>query len=299
MKLINSSVEIIHQDPGLIGVYKQIEKAARTCYKSEDKITDDSYKKFLKMLYDRGHWACFEQGTVYLNIPASGFGSIRHHDYVINPYSKTAIDGTNYCIVTNFRVLLENNWLDDLKYFCEPTEYHEKRICVKFILSNGIGREFTRHRAFSFMQESTRYVRYDGSKESKDITFIVPSHLDLPDAYYTYWDGDWCISYNANELPNKIAMSAEDNNVVSNWLFALDAVEKYYKILLNQGWSPQQARGVLNLDAKTELVMTGTISQWKEFFKLRCDKAAHPDAQRLANLLKEQFINENLIDPIN
>lgn len=54
-----------------------------------------------------------------------------------------------YAYVTlNYRHIVENNWLDDLKYLCEPTEYHEKRITVRFTTSNGIMREFTRHKDF-------------------------------------------------------------------------------------------------------------------------------------------------------
>jgi hypothetical protein len=63
---------------------------------------------------------------------------------------------TRVYITTNYRVLYENNWLDDLKYLCEPTEYHEKRITVKFICDRGVSHEFVRHRVFSFAQESTR-----------------------------------------------------------------------------------------------------------------------------------------------
>ena len=42
MKLINPSVEIVKQDFGILGIFKQIEKAARLCYKSEDRTTDNS-----------------------------------------------------------------------------------------------------------------------------------------------------------------------------------------------------------------------------------------------------------------
>lgn len=69
MKLIDSSYEIIEQAPGLMGVYKQIEKAARTAYKSEDKITDDSALKMVEALCKSNHGACLEHGTIYLSIP--------------------------------------------------------------------------------------------------------------------------------------------------------------------------------------------------------------------------------------
>mgnify|MGYP003592576183 CR=1 FL=1 len=59
-----------------------------------------------------------------------------------------------------------------------------------------------------------------------------------------------------------------------------------YITLLNNGWTPQQARTILPNAIKTEILMTGFKSDWEGFFKLRCDKAAHTDMQILANKLK-------------
>lgn len=68
-------------------------------------------------------------------------------------------------------------------------------------------------------------------------------------------------------------------------------IEGVYKSLLDMGYKPQEARVVLPNATKTELVMTGFESDWENFFELRCSKAAHPDAQKLANELKELLIN--------
>lgn len=168
MKLIKADFNIIEQGPGIDGVYKIIEQAGRTCYKSEDKITEDSAKEFVDRMIKSGHGAMLEHGTVYLAMPmetmlpieANGWGK-----YTKNPYSKgfkvCNVDGQKrVAITTNFRVLVENGWLDDLQYICEPTEYHEKRITVKFTTDQGILREFTRHRVFSFAVESTRQWRH-------------------------------------------------------------------------------------------------------------------------------------------
>ena len=69
MRLIKPNVEIIEQQPGLEGMYKQIELAGRTCYRSEDKITEDSAKGFVDRMIKSGHGAMLEHGTVYLRIP--------------------------------------------------------------------------------------------------------------------------------------------------------------------------------------------------------------------------------------
>lgn len=148
MKLIKSSFEILEQEPGVEGIYKQVEKAGRTAYKSENYITEDSAEKFVNMIKSLNHGACLEHGTVYLAVPieANIWGK-----YYKNPYSKgfkiCEINGERrVAITTNYRVLCEHNWLDDLQYLCEPTEYHEKRITVKFICDRGVSHEFVRHK---------------------------------------------------------------------------------------------------------------------------------------------------------
>lgn len=160
MKLIKPDFNIIEQEPGVEGIYKIIEQAGRTCYLSTDKITKDSAKKFVEMLNVRHHLSVYEHGTVYLKIDFDYVDFSEKYDipilpdiidrYLNNKYSKCIIKERNYntaYITTNYRVLVENNWLDDLKYLCEPTEYHEKRVTVKFICDRVTGESFLRHRA--------------------------------------------------------------------------------------------------------------------------------------------------------
>lgn len=80
-----------------------------------------------------------------------------------------------------------------------------------------------------------------------------------------------------------------------NFLFALDSCEQMYLSLIKQGWQPQQARNVLPLATKCEMIMTGFASDWKHFFYLRTPVNAHPQARELAIPLKEEFIKRNLI----
>lgn len=287
MKLVEQSFEIIPQEAGLEGIYKQIEKAGRTCYKSEDKITEDSAKKFVDMLTTNCHGAMLEHGTVYLTIPdrepdefgRMDYGHVGVGNYSANKYSKVTYRNysqepnetqKDYCskiprtttyVTTNLRVLVENGWMDDLQYISEPTEYHEKRITVKFTTDQGILREFTRHRVFSFAVESTRYCNYSKDKFGNEITFIVP------------W---WC-TLNKN------------GNTEREFYNALQFAEDYYFKMLELGWKPQQARNVLPLATKCDMIMTGFVSDWKHFFELRCDTAAHPQARELAVPLQNYF----------
>lgn len=143
MKLIKPSFEIWEQPSGLEGVYKRIERAGRVCYKSEDKITDTSAKSFVDRMIKSGHGAVLEHGTVYLRIPMGkaydGFSdNWVHVQYAYNPYSDVQVTTDGYYITTNYRVLVENGWLDDLQYICEPTKYHTKRYTVKFVCDRGV-----------------------------------------------------------------------------------------------------------------------------------------------------------------
>lgn len=262
MKLIDSSVIVKEQESGIEGAYKQIEWAGRHCYKSLDNITEDSAKEFVDRMIKLGHGAILEHGTIYLTIAKTAMNIGDPIFYIRNKYSKVNEDDYFYYITTNMRVIVENNRLDDLQYQVEPTEHHEKRITAKFICDRGVSHEFVRHRVFSFAQESTRYCNYSKDKFGNEITFIKP----------TWW----------HELGTTHKQDFE---------IFLEYCEEQYLEFMDQGWKPQQARQVLPNATKTELVMTGFESDWEGFFKLRCSGAAHPDAQKLANELKELLIN--------
>ena len=290
MKLINSSVIVKEQESGIDGVYKQIEWAGRHCYKSLDKITENSAKEFVDRMIKLGHGAMLEHGTVYLTITAT---SPEVRKYEINPYSrvkKISVDGINgrAYITTNYRVLVENKWLDDLKYQCDPTPSHEKCITVKFICDRGVSHEFVRHRVFSFAQESQRYCNYNKDKFNNELTFIKPTWLNIPTGDYTYWDGDWC------DIDNMKIQLPSDNGIADNFLWCLNNAGMQYRLLINKGLKPQEARAILPNATKTELVMTGFESDWEHFFELRCSSAAHPDAKKLADELKSLMNVKNI-----
>lgn len=281
MKLIKSSFEILEQAPGIKGVKQQIERAGRTCYKSENKITDTSCEEFVNRMVNSGHGAMLEHGTIYLYLPIddSNFSELLEK-YTKNKY--TVINKKQF-VTTNYRVLVENGWLDDLQYQCEPTEYHEKRITVKFILPISISREFIRHRTASFAEQSTRYCNYTKDKFDNQLTFIKPYWCNLELGTYSVYDPIVC------KLDEKI--SEKDYTFFMN----LSNVQVDYNNLISAGHLAQEAREILPLCTKTELVMTAFISDWKHFFELRCHSTAHPQARELAIPLKEEFINRNYI----
>lgn len=173
-----------------------------------------------------------------------------------------------YAYVTmNYRHIIENNWLDDLKWLCEPTGHHEKRITVRFVCDRGILAEFTRHRTFSFSAESSRYCDYSRDRFGNEVAFIEP-----------------CWPY-----------GEPLRDGFPEFITALSEAENHYLFLIKKGWKPQQARAVLPNALKTELVMTAFVSDWKHFFHLRCAPSAHPQARELTIPLEEEFKFLNLI----
>lgn len=303
MKLIRPSFEILEQKPRAIvipadmeidprmvreellsSVYRQIEIAGRTCYKSEDKITDTSAKEFVERMVKSGHGAMLEHGTVYLLLNMAS--RQQYFKYCSNPYSVANSTGEAEkgtwlgFVTTNYRVLVENNWLDDLQYICEPGKEHEKRITVKFVCDRGVSHEFVRHRVFSFAQESTRYCNYAKDKFGNELTFIIPRWLSLSNGSYTY------------DYPNgftKDGSKWDSKLELNTFLLSLVRSEAAYLELISQGWVAQQARAVLPNSLKTELIMTGTLTQWEGFFKLRDAESAHPQARELAEPLHAEF----------
>lgn len=185
MQIIEPYYEIMSEIDGL-SILKHIEKCGRTCYKSEDKITDDSCLRFVKMIIGR----C--------------------HESVLEHYSFT----------------------------------------VRFVCDRGVSHELVRHRIASYSQESTRYCNYG----KKGVTFIKP-------------------------IANK------DDDV---WEIAMHNAETTYLRMIDNGYTPQEARAVLPNSLKTEVVMTANLREWRTVLKQRTSKAAHPEMRRLMiPLLKE------------
>lgn len=284
MRLIESKAEYIPQEEGLEGIYKQIELAGRTAYHSQDKITLDSAKDFVDRMIKSKHGAALEHGTVYLKWGAPGiYDKVKGHtvyDYVRNSYSKSRdyltkgsllLGSVEYKITTNYRVLVENNWLDDLQYLCSPTEFHEKRYTMRFTCSRAIANELVRHRTMSFLQESTRYINYSKERHGGEVTCINNPNGQLFPTTYCLMD-------------------------------AYEYAEKAYFKLLENGCSPQQARDVLPNATKTELIMTGFSSDWRHVMDLRLfgkTGAPHPDMvdlmQKAQKAMQEAGIWEDIM----
>lgn len=124
-------------------------------------------------------------------------------------------------------------------------------VSVRIVCDRGVTHELVRHRLCSFSQESTRYANYAQDKFGREITVIRPF----------FWN--------------------QDEQRYQLWLSAMQACENAYLGLVEAGATAQEARSVLPNSLKTEIVTTANLREWRHIFKLRCDKAAHPQMRQV------------------
>lgn len=291
--------EIWNQEPGIDGIYRQVERAGRVCYKSEDHCTAESARPFVERMIKSQHTAMLEHATVYLlyrdgetaSAEQGGDATVEAWQrYERNKFSKVStVDGCHY-VTTNLRVLAENQWLADLDHLTEPLAHHERRVTVHFTTQIATTREFNRHRANSMAEQSTRYCNYSKDKFGNEISINIPE-----------WVRALSVEEPAQidflELAKKVTEGQADD--YENWLFANLAAERAYMNLIALGRKPQEARAILPLDTNTELIHTAFVSDWKHFFDLRAQGttgAPHPDAKVLALPLYDEFCRLGLIE---
>lgn len=287
MKIVQPNIEIIEQAPGMEGALKHIEIVGRTCYKSEDNITDDSCLRFVDILTRNGHFAMLEHATIYLTVPLE-------KEALIDIYEKNAFSrvikpkgDTHAYITTNPRVIIENDWQCDMEYMVPAPTKHARRVTVKFTTQIAISREFNRHRVNSIAEESTRYCNYSKDKFGKEISVSLPSWIH---------EGNIKLCQGSNDIKSLCEDIASTETKwwtsLEYWLFANLAAEYAYNNLIKLGWTAQQARVVLPLDTKTELVHTAFIDDWKHFLDLRyygTTGKPHPDAYILGKMVCDKL----------
>ena len=196
--------------------------------------------------------------------------------YYLNKHSKVKDDGDNYYITTSIEVLVENGWESDLKYICDPTKYHEKRLTVKFICSNNFYNLLT-SKYWYIVRNFSINKNFETSTKDNELTFIIPYWLYYSKQHFTSKDDPSCsirTDLSENEYLVDLLLDAEDTY---NYLV------KYYK------WDLQKARSILPNSLKTELGMTGFESDWKKLFNVVKDE----ELKELLDPLEEEFIKNN------
>ena len=325
MKIINQSVQLIEKPEfaDRMSVLKYLEKIGRVCYKSEDRITDESCVKFIKMLRDRKHWAILEHFIFTFDVPKDLFDKIHQimkfiYDYKVQLYTRyfnesvyVDRDGETHYLVSAsatainnmintpglyidvFMAIAKRLWVEIPELILLPENRESMMLFDKsdesgiiilqphnveqlprnirmqhdwfttlYVTNRAISHEIVRHRPFSYAQESTRYVKYG------DITVTKPM-------------------FDVNTASNETELQK-----YNLWRHAMETSEQTYTKLLDLGAKPQEARGVLPNDLKTEINQTGRLESWVHFFNMRCDNAAHPQMREVAVPLLEQAINQ-------
>lgn len=325
MKIINPTVEYIPQSNNTLkGIYEQIEKAGRTCYKSEDKITESSAEAFVQRIIESNHTAMLEHGTVYMKMTidrTSGSDILRFPWYrnneptklrevfgyvqslfMFNPYSIVNLhhdrdtDTTVMCITTNYRVIIENGWSDMMnELICESTDWHTPRITLKFTTNIGVTREGNRMRANSIAEESTRYCNYTKEKFGSELNICPPvwiNNKDIPD-----WDENQWLDCIVDLLKDGKNPEYVEQDPIYWYGMSIIFAQTAYRNLIRLGWKPQQAREVLPLATKSDVVYTAFPYQWRHFFDLRLfDKTGtpHPNMKHIASLARDILCENNL-----
>ena len=306
MKLIKQSFQFVNQKGfTLKDIYKHIEYCARISYKSQDKITDTSYEKFVNMLKSRGHDRPLEFGTVHLKMSNPQFDALQmlliknkvYNDCWIK-YNVIDTEKEGICyITTNYRYYMELCRYDrGVSEYLDPSDnpLYPRRYTVHMILDRGVMDEFRTHVGLSHLAESTRYVNYSKEKFGSEITFIKPCWLDVPEGKYNH-----CIMVSKNSPDIRVECVGSDeigkyyNIGEDEGLFLNGLVQSeltYLNLINNRKWTPQQARSVLPLGIKSELISCGFKDSWENFFYRRDAPDAHPMAQEIAKPMHQKFI---------
>ena len=295
MKLIKQSFEILEQkDFSLIGIKKFIERCGRVCYKSEDRITDDSYEKFVNMLEKRDHARPLEFGTVHLKMHILYFLRLKNvlciNKMWNNGWIKYHYIGKLAYVTTNYRYYLSiiKVYPDIQKSFdTQDDKLYPRRYTVHFITSRGVMDEFRTHVGLSHLAESTRYCNYDKDRFNNEITCIIPHYC--PDLI----GGN---SYDLYTCKFELTQTEGLSEKSAKWIESMCQAEQDYMDLLNDSCTAQEARDVLPLGIKSELISCGFEDAWSNFFYRRCANDAHPMAREIAIPLQEKFKELNYVN---
>jgi thymidylate synthase (FAD) len=334
IKVVNPSVEIWKQDGyDLESIFKHIARCARVCYQSTPKNKDENAYDFLVRTIFKGndflgfskinvkdrferilaqnaygdvdltslHLSCCEHATVHLKFPTFIPSAVDRcvNVYSHNKYSRSKNHNGYIYVTTNLRVIIENYAIDTLEFIDNTPNcpYYMPRTTVCFITDIGASRELNRHRVNSVSEESTRYCAYDKGKFGKGITVAklpwIPE-IDPEDKGHSYREG----FFNDNEIfdDNTIEEQYTDNWTAVDWfLYGLQICDLVYRKTRELGWTAQQAREILPLNTKTQVVHTAFVDDWEHWIALRSNQVSgkvHPMMNELAKQLVKQVYPE-------
>lgn len=311
MRICFHNVELL-PDQGLL---KNIEVAGRTCYKSEEKITETSAKAFVEMLLGKKHLSVLEHGSIYLTTPSSSPLSLKESPWC---HIEDRKDGKRY-YYTNFRYIYEadpelaiaimkdEHLPEGVEFFIPEKNNPYKRYSFRLITNFKISEQYVRHRVFSHSKESTRYCNYTKDRFDHETTIVVPLGREM-------WFGEVTGKLEGIDEKWYFTPDEESPSLENNWpkdeknRYIIDAMNEdphLHKVLsrsklaeldyfaaIQEGNRPEVARDYLTLFTKTEQVMTGFAKDWKDLIIKRAILGAQNEARFLANKIKKALASE-------
>ena len=297
MRIINAQAYVlVDNDP-----IKKIEKCGRVCYKSEDKITEDSAEKFVANIIKRGHEAVLEHASFIFQVPSNVnnaynvYGDIRNkvnfieNRYPVKMYIRFT-DSDGYIVSGNVRA-----WRDFFRFAGVPPYMDD------FVESNPIlFPEFKKVSSSSFRDWHVRQISANDLVSTyqrlvhEDISVKFICDRGVTHEIVRHRPASFCqestryCNYGKGKFGEEITVIRpcfwnEDSDEMCEWRSAMRSAESHYLGLLEFGVTPQEARSVLPNSLKTELIMTAPLMEWCHFFNLRMSAAAHPQMREVAS----------------
>ena len=298
MKIIKPSFEIIDQQAGIDGLLKHLESAGGTCCKSEDGNTACSPKEFAERMIKSGRVDLLEHGTVYLatrdhlNRWRSAEYKTNHSSRVVEENPNLPIEEQTLYITTDFRTLVEKHRLDDLTFLCAPTEFHKKRVTVRFLCDRVTSEAFD-----SFSRESAWTRMSSKGTFDSELLMIQPPKIDDKDLDgHEYWWGDTYDDAFIEMCDEFVHREITEFDALDIWYYHLLASRWCYQQLVKRCWSSQQASCVLPLDMASPLVVTAYVDDWKRFFDEHGNSSENPEARELLIPLRDEFVKRGLLE---
>lgn len=277
MKIVEPFVELWKQGDD---VKAHVAKCARVCYGKESGNDNVTINTLLK----KHHWSMFRHESVYVIGEFTSRLVIALERYFNNPYINWSFHNNKLYIVTN------GNFCLDLKE-CQEVNAHAQilltyinyyRVSEDTFFNNEIGYNMIRYTFCVITQIST----------SRELNRVSPNNIAEQSTRYVYENGNICRPHWINKKQADIYNEKKlcDNSKIDYYIYTCHSQFIVYKDLIDiYKLSRQDARGVLPLDTATKCIYTYSIDKWKHIIKLRTDKAAHPNAQIIANMIKKEL----------
>jgi len=300
MNIIAPSFAILdHLDQQSLAV--RIEYCGRICYKSEDRITQESALPFVAKMAGHGHNSVLEMGVVTLEISADD--SAVNDLFLRQPkYLHISREENHLLITASIRawreLLLYQPDCAIVRAACALLNCRHPYFFSAVLPEGGLAavpgitvrkaplEEIERMSADKMAKHRHVAVKF---VVSRAVTHELVRHrpcafLQESQRYCRYSDD----KFGSEVTFIKPMFWAEDSGEYAVWQQAMQETERHYLRLLETS-TAQAARTVLPNSCKTEIIVYANVEQWRHIFKLRCAKAAEPSMREVMVPLREEF----------